>query len=138
MINFCRGCLEKQRRIDALMEENQRLKAKLRYLERKQNQGYFGSSTPSSKVPVKTNTPKEHQRRRGGAKPGHRGHGRAGFDPSQAECITRVASEVGDRCPYCGDPLEDKGIESRSVMDIPALKAKRIRHLVTVLKTAPI
>lgn len=128
-MGFCEGCFQRQRKIDELTEEISRLKAKLRYLKRKEQEGYFGSSTPSSKVPIKADAVQENRHRRGGAKPGHPGHGRAGFDPSQAERITRVASEVGDRCPHCGGPLQDKGIGTRSVMDMPALKAKRILYL---------
>lgn len=129
MINYCEGCFEKQRRIDALMEENQRLKAKLGSLARKEKEGYFGSSTPSSKVLVKANTLKENQGKRGGARPGHPGHGRHGFDESEADRVIRVPSEVGDRCPQCGDPLEDKGTENHCVIDIPPLKVERILYV---------
>ena len=56
MVNNCEGCLEKQRQIDQLLEQVQRLKAKLRYQERKEQEGFFGASTPSSQLPLKTNT----------------------------------------------------------------------------------
>ena len=128
MINFCPGCFEKQRKIDDLTEEVKRLKAKLNYLERKGQEGYFGSSTPSSQVPIKTNAPKQNQGKRGGAKRGHRGHGRQSFDESGADRVVPVESEVGDRCPRCGGPLEDKGIENRRVIDIPPLKTERILY----------
>jgi len=128
VINFCPGCFEKQRQIDALTEEVKRLKARLNYLERKEREGYFGSSTPSSQVPIKSNAPRENQGKRGGARPGHRGHGRQRFDESGADRIVRVESEVGNRCPRCGGPLEDKGIESHGVIDIPPLKTERILY----------
>ena len=48
---YCPGCFEKQSKIDQLLEENQRLRQKLRYEERKAKEGFFGSSTPSSKIP---------------------------------------------------------------------------------------
>lgn len=131
MINYCPGCFEKQRKIDELTEEVKRLKGKLNYLQRKEQEGYFGSSTPSSQVPVKTNAPKENQRKRGGAKPGHPGHGRQSFDESGADRVVRVESEVGDRCPQCGGPLEDKGTESHCVIDIPPLKTERILYLLS-------
>lgn len=99
MTKYCEGCFEKQRKIDELTEEVKRLKGKLNYLERKGQEGYFGSSTPSSQVPVKTNAPKENQGKRGGAKPGHPGHGRQTFDESGADRVVRVTSEVGDQCP---------------------------------------
>jgi transposase len=126
VINGCEECLKKQRKIDELTEENQRLKAKLGYLKRKEQQGYFGASTPSSKVPVKANAAKENQGKRGGAKPGHQGHGRKAFPQANAQRVVAVASELGDRCPQCGGPLENKGTRSHCVIDIPAVKAERV------------
>lgn len=73
---YCEDCFSKQRKIDALTEEVSRLKIALRYEERKDKEGYFGSSTPSSRIPVKANSIEENQRRRGGARPGQPGHGR--------------------------------------------------------------
>ena len=128
MINFCPRCFEKQCKIDQLEDELKRLKAKLNYLERSGQQGYFGSSTPSSQVPVKPNTLQENQQKRGGAKPGHRGHGRQSFDESGSDRVIRMESGVGDRCPRCGGPLEDKGTENRCVIDIPPLKTERILY----------
>ncbi len=128
MINYCPGCFEKQRKIDELTEEIKNLKGKLRYLERKEQEGYFGSSTSSSKVPLKTNARKENQSKRGGAKPGHRGHGRQTFDESGADRVVRVEPEVGDQCPRCGGPLEDKGTENHCVIDIPPLRTERILY----------
>ena len=128
MNNYCKGCFEKQCKIDELTEEVKRLKAKLNYLERKGQEGYFGSSTPSSRVPLKSNTLEENQGKRGGAKPGHRGHGRQSFEQSGADRVVRVESEVGDRCPRCGGLLEDKGIENHCVIDIPPLKTERILY----------
>lgn len=114
MNRYCPGCFEKQRKIDELTEEIKSLKGKLRSLERKEQQGYFGSSTPSSQVPLKSNAPKENQRNRGGAKPGHRGYGRQRFDESGADRVVRVEPEGGDRCPRCGGPqtgLEQIGMK---------------------------
>jgi transposase len=113
---FCAGCLEKQRRIDQLLEENQRLKAQLRYRERQGTEGFFGSATPSARRPVKANSRPEHQGQRGGARPGHPGHGRAAFDATTAARVIDVPG--APRCPACGGPLEDKGVRPRSVLDI--------------------
>lgn len=71
-VNGCPVCLEKQRRIDELEEEVQRLRTKVRYQERKEKDGFFGSSTPSSKKPVKPNVELKESKPRG-AKPGHNG-----------------------------------------------------------------
>ena len=66
-MSFCQGCLDKQRKIDELFEENQRLKAQLRYRQRKLTDGLFGSSTPSAQRPVKANSEADHQAKSGGA-----------------------------------------------------------------------
>ena len=65
-VAFCLGCFEKQQKIDALEEENKRLKAQLHYREENEKQGFFGSSTPSSQKPVKPNSEQEDQAKRGG------------------------------------------------------------------------
>jgi transposase len=127
---YCEACFEKQLKIEALTDEITRLKAKLKYLERKEQEGYFGSSTPSSKVPLKANAPAENQRKQGGLKKGHPGHGRQGFDESEADHIVQLESEIGNRCPQCGGPLEHRGTESRSVIDMAPLQAQKTLYIV--------
>ncbi len=80
-VNNCDGCLEKQRQIDRLQEENLRLKQKLNQNLRKIKEGFFNSSTPSAKIPVKPNSLLENQARRGGGQLGHVGIGRKVFTP---------------------------------------------------------
>jgi len=116
-MSFCNGCLEKQQKIDQLLEENQRLKSQLRYRQRKQTDGFFGSSTPSAKKPVKANSEAEQQAKAGGAQNGHPGHGRKSIDPAHAARTIEVPLE--QRCPQCGGPLKDKGWRQRSVLEIP-------------------
>ncbi len=55
-MTYCKQCLAKQQKINELEEEITSLKSKLRYQERTAKEGFFGSSTPSSKVPVKPNS----------------------------------------------------------------------------------
>ncbi len=129
MRRYCEQCFQKQLKIEALTDEIKRLKAKLKYLERKEQQGYFGSSTPSSKVPFKANAAAENRHKRGGAKQGHVGHGRPGFDESEADRVVSLESEVGDRCPQCGGPLQDRGTATRSVIDMPPLQTERILYV---------
>jgi transposase len=120
---FCPGCFEKQSKIDKLLEENERLRQKLRYEEHKAKEGFFGSSTPSSKIPFKGNQTGEHKPK--GAKPGHRGVGRKRFAKTEADQIVPVAPD-DTFCPNCGGPLENKGVEERWVIDSQPLKARRI------------
>lgn len=106
-INACPLCLEKPRQIDDLKDENRRPKEALRRKERKEEEGIFGSSTPSSKKPIKGNTEKKESKARG-ARPGHKGRGRKGHSDIPPDRILHVEAEF-DRCPECGGPLENKG-----------------------------
>jgi len=124
-INTCPLCLEKQREIDRLKEEIVLLKRRLSYRER--TEGLFGSSTPSSQIPIKANTEKAKKPR--GAKVGHTGCGRKAFSLSDADRVERVDTMVGEVCPFCGGLLEDKGDEFRSVLDIHPVKAQRVVYV---------
>lgn len=123
---FCEGCFEKQQKIDLLLEENRRLKEQVRYRQRRAEEGPFGSSTPSAQRAVKANTADENRRKRGGAKPGHVGHGRSSIDVHSADRIEHV--DVPSICPQCGSLLEDKGYHDRSVIDSQPLRAERILY----------
>ncbi len=116
--------MKKQQEIDRLREENARLKNRLRYQERTAQEGFFGSSTPSSKVPLKPSAPIEQGPRFGGAQPGHVGHGRRTIPPEQADRVERVA--VPERCPECGRRLQDKGTRSRTVIDVEPLRRQTV------------
>ena len=126
-INPCPLCLEKQREIDRLKEEVVLLKQRLCYRERKEKEGFFGSSTPSSQLPLKADTQKARKPR--GAKVGHRGFGRKAFEALEADRVERLEAGIGEVCPLCGGPLEDKGDESRSVLDSRPIKAERVAFL---------
>lgn len=126
-VNDCPLCLEKQREIDRLKEENGLLRRRLSYRDRKDKEGFFGSSTPSSQQPLKANT--EEVKKPRGAKIGHKGFGRKGFSVSQADRVERMEAMEGQGCPFCGGTLEDKGEESRSVLDIHPVKAQRVVYL---------
>jgi len=124
MVNNCEGCLEKQRKIDQLLEEVQRLKTKLRYQERKD--GFFGSSTPSSQIPLKTNTDRENTNQKGGACPGHKGHGRKAHSQETADKIIPI--DVGEICPECGGVLKLKEVRDRTVIESEPVKPKKILY----------
>jgi transposase len=125
-LSVCGDCLEKQRRIDQLLEENTRLKAQLHYRDKKQNEGFFGSSTPSAQRPVKPNTDSEKQVKRGGRPKGHTGNGRKGFTADQAARVVDVGMDAA--CPDCGHPMEDKGFRCRSVLEIPPPRPQPILY----------
>ena len=123
-VNGCRFCLGKQRRIDELEEEVIRLQAKLRYEERRGEEGFFGSSTPSSKLPIKPNSEQKDKKPKG-LRPGHKGVGRRSHEEGTADRTVEVSAE-SEICPECGTALENKGWAERSVVDTPSQKPEKI------------
>jgi transposase len=123
-MTYCKECLKKQQEINELQEEIDSLKNKLRYQERTAKEGYFGSSTPSSKIPVKSNRCTELRCNHGGGKVGHKGHGRSGICQDDADIVETVAA--ANVCPDCGSVLEDKGTRARTVIDCQPVKMKKI------------
>jgi transposase len=126
MINNCPECLERQCKIDELKEEVNRLRIKVCHQERKHKEGAFGSSTPSSKVPIKKNTPVIKHKKMG-AKPGHKGNGRKKFDQDNADQVVQMQAGQ-NKCSECGDFLQDKGTDSRMVVESQPVKAKKILY----------
>jgi len=123
----CEECLRKQLKIDELTEENQRLKQQVRYYKRKEQEGFFGSSTPSSKLPVKPNTPRAGTKKKPGAKPGHTGTGRSSCREEDADHVVQVQPVVrAGVCPACGGTLIDKGSDNRTVLESRPVKVERV------------
>jgi transposase len=129
MFNNCSKCLDKQRKIDKLTEENKRLKDKLRVQKRKQKEGFFGSSTPSSKVPIKSGTPESEKKKRG-AKPGHKGKGRKKFNEADSDQVVELESDE-KACPQCGVLMKNKGVEERMVIDACPVKTKKVLYRIS-------
>lgn len=119
--------MEKQQQIDRLKEENARLKDRLRYQERTTQEGFFGSSTPSAKLPVKPNTTqRQAPGAPGGARPGHRGHGRQSISAENADQVVRISG--AETCPDCGGALHDRGCRERTVIDVEPLRRQTIHY----------
>ncbi len=124
----CKGCFEKQRKIDKLEDELQRTKQELYRYKKKIKDGYFGSSTPSSQKPFKENTAHK-EKKNGGAVKGHKGHGRRKFSKDQID--DKKKYRVGhDNCKICNSPLEHKGYKLRTVIDGIIEKIKRLEYLI--------
>jgi len=120
--------LKKQREIDGLKEEVERLRQKLSYQARKDKEGFFGSSTPSAKLPLKVNSDKGRERKPKGARPGHAGVGRKRASSLEVNRRMEVESTVGDHCPRCGTPLLDKGGKERLILESQPLQAEPILY----------
>jgi len=123
---ICPECIKKQEEIYRLREEVQNLKAHLRYQARSIKEGYFGSSTPSSKKPFKLGAKEENIQKRGGAKKGHYGFGRKKTTYEEADQV--ITLEAPEFCPDCGATLEGKGERERSVIDLEPVDIKVVLY----------
>jgi transposase len=127
---YCKACLEKELKIEELQAQVKSLQAKLRYRERKEQEGYFGASTPSSKMPFKENVPEETQHRKGGGVPGHKGHGRSSLTEETASAV--IACEGIETCPDCGGTLIVKKVRDRTVIESTPTKPEPILYRLPV------
>jgi transposase len=123
---MCPGCYEKQLRIDELRNEVEYLKHKLCYEERKTKDGYFGSSTPSSKKPFKEITAAA-VKKNGGAVNGHKGYGRQTITQEQADKTEEII--ISNKCPHCKGRLVNKSFIKRPIIDSVLLQTKKILYL---------
>jgi transposase len=126
-VNNCDGCLEKQREIDRLKEENQRLKQKLNLNERKRTEGFFSSSTSSAKLPVKANSLAEKQAKKGGGQTSHRGVGRQCFTPAEADECRRAEVEAR-QCETCQCAWHQHSFNERQMYELERERVKKIHY----------
>lgn len=123
----CMECFRKQQRINELEWKLEQSETKVRSLERTTKEGLFGSATPSSKLPVKANSLEERQALKGGARPGHVGHGRGRVSPGQAGRVEDVRVEA-QTCPDCGATLHSDGPRERSVTDLRPVETATVLY----------
>jgi len=119
---YCPDCFRKQQEINRLQDRIRHLEGKLKL--RQQQAGPFGSSTPSSKIPVKPASLPERQAKTGGGRRGHKGNGRKTVPQDQADRVVEVDGPVC--CPDCGGALEDKGPRLRTVLEAQPVHVERI------------
>lgn len=124
-VNLCEGCLHKQLIIDRQQQEILALKKKLKLNEKRLKEGFFGSSTPSSQLPVKENSLAENQAKRGGAQPGHPPQKRQAFTPQQADEI-RQAKLDSQTCQLCLCQMVSHTPNQRAIYD---LQQEQLRKL---------
>lgn len=120
----CKNCFKKQLKIDKLEKEVVRLKSQARAAEIKAKEGPFGSSTPSSKRHFKPSA-KNKTSNMGGAKKGHKGHGRKFASPPDREEFL----PLGGDCPNCGNALKTKGTVHRTVRDIAPVNPETVDYV---------
>jgi len=127
---YCKACLEKDLKIEELKETIKSLQGKLKYRERKEQEGYFRTSTPSSKLPFKENASEEKTNKKGGGVPGHKGNGRPSHTDKSAHAV--IPCDAGDRCPDCGGALTMKEVRDRTVIESTPTKPESILYRLAV------
>lgn len=123
-IYYCPDCFKKQQEINRLKDRIAHLEGKLKLRQRQAKEGPFGSSTPSSKMPIKPSSLPERQARKGGAKAGHAGHGRRPVEAAVADRVVEVPAPA--HCPQCGGHLAPKDVRDRTALDADPVKVERI------------
>jgi len=125
------GCKAKMNEIDRLKRKNVRqarhiaeLQKKLNAVPRTIHEAPFGRSTSSSREPFKPGAPEDKRQRKGGASPGHEGHGRK--VTAQPDVTERIA--VPARCPHCGETVPCEQVHERTVHDLVEQHI-RTRHI---------
>lgn len=122
-VAMCSGCRAKMSEIDRLKRKTARqarhiaeLQKKLNAVPRTINEAPFGRSTSSSRQPFKPGAPDDRRQRRGGATPGHKGHGRrVAAEPDETERLPLPA-----QCPNCGVPVPCTQVHEHVVTDLVA------------------
>ena len=119
--------MDKQREIDRLKEEVQQLRLKVCANQRKSQEGFFGSSTPSSQIPIKQNSIAENQAKKGGAKVGHKGVGRQVFKAEEADQVV-VAEVLEENCSACQCRLQTQTSNERAVYEVEHERVKKVYY----------
>lgn len=122
-IKSCKKCFEKQCENDRLKQRITSLEGQIRTLKKVSKEGPFGSGTPSSRKNFKTNAKPDDEVKMGGAKAGHKGHGRKISEADREEVLS-----LDPNCPDCGGPLSKKKSVVRSVVDVPDLKPETVEY----------
>ena len=121
----------KDRRIRALEEEIARLKdAQCGGKANPAATRLFGSSTPSSLIPVKPNSSEENRKRVGGQPKGHAGHGRKAVADEDADEVVELPRPAS--CPMFGFPFASWTTRTRTVVHM--VPARRIVRNYTIYR----
>lgn len=121
----------KDREIRSLREENARLKdAQCGGRANPAAARPFGSSTPSSRMPLKPNSSEEDRKRVGGRPAGHAGHGRRAVADEEADEVVDLPKPAS--CPVHGLPFASWTARPRTAVHV--VPARRVVRNFTIYR----
>lgn len=120
----CKGCFELRNENAELKEEIVRLRAALNNAQKVTKKDVINAHMPSSRRDYKTNSSEEMRAQRGGAKPGHKGHGRKSVALVSADEVIDVKAEVV--CQSCKVETYRKDIRERTIVESVPVVAKKV------------
>jgi hypothetical protein len=121
----CKSCFHLKNEVNDLKEEVKRLKQKLNYRDKGAGDKLpLGPHTPSARIDNKSNTGEENRLKKGGAKVGHKGHGRAACRANDAEEVIDVAAP--STCSECLCALNSKDTRERTLIESVPVVAKKV------------
>lgn len=119
---------------EAYTDSLKRIKALEKKLNiRKGTEDPYGINTPSSKKVHKKNSTAENRAKRGGAKVGHKGHGRRDFEFNEADVVKYNEHISGDPC--CDSPqLRTVGTVTHAVYNFIPMRLEKVINVNTKLE----
>ena len=94
---YCKGCIEKDLKIEELKETIKSLQAQLKYREEKGRGRILRGLHPFFEDALQEECPLDETNKKGGGVPGHAGHGRPTHTEDTADEV--IDLDVGDICP---------------------------------------
>lgn len=118
----CKSCFELSNKNIELQQEITRLKVIISSPEKTLKRDT--THTPSSRVDFKANSKEESKAKRGGAKLGHKGYGRASADALGADDV--ITLPMQESCNECRCDLKPKDIRQRTIIEAVPIIAKKV------------
>ncbi len=120
---ICKGCFALKNENAILKDEIKRLKQKLKFRQDKSDQ-IANAHMPSSRIDYKENSKEENHLKKGGAKVGHKGHGRSACVVADADEVIDVSAPL--TCVECLCNLNLKDTRERTVIESVPIVAKQV------------
>ncbi|MFA6815334.1 MAG: transposase, partial [Lentisphaeria bacterium] len=127
LVKFQKANVENQELIKKLSAENKRLE-KILNIRRGTEPPFGKAGGPSTQRAFKNNSPAEKQRKKGGARKGHIGHGRKNKTAEHIDKVENIEPPADMKCPSCsGSDFTIKGYETRQYTRYISARVETVR-----------